>query len=460
MSRSIHQTRKMLSEIMKYDFGDNQHVRREKLLAKADLERKRRIKSRVKLERGDVSEPVPPTPIDQIPIIVRDEGPFVHYPATPDDIRAIMHRLPPGSCDKLRNIEFTLDRSGDEPSYMIDKNDIGPPDPYIGRFTVQRYPGVYDSGTFGVYDSATLKIQLYGYVYAPDLPNRSELEIFLKCHMLSTFVHEIAHHQDRTTRIARGRWRMDQMRKGENYAELWQSEWVCDCAVPYINETYPVEVNRLLDWLENETGIRLTLAMLYGERLDGVPCFIEIAPIIKAIAARESRYEIQKKLVREMWEGYFHERALEELDRLLPEHESDHEIFRLKGRVLRSLEQFDTACEAVRRALAINPADMPAWDLLVILNDDQKDWPEAVKNAECAIALYRQQGETGPSLNYFLRAAARMKMGDLDGAQAAADEMEAIFQPVKDEQTRINALMGVDLLRQELQEKRRGSGKR
>lgn len=456
MSRSIHETRKMLDEIKKYDFGDNWRGRHEKRVIQNRLEIKRGIKSCVKLERNDVGEPAPPTPLDQIPIVVRDEGPYVHYPATPEDVRALMHRLPPGSCDKLRSVEFTLERSDDGPDYRIPKDVIGSVDPYIGRFKVQRYPGVYDSGVLGVYNTDRMRIQLYGYVYAPELPNRPELELILKCLMLSTFVHEIAHHQDRTMRIARGRWRMDCTRQNENYAERWQSEWDCDYVVPFVQETYPEKVNRLLDWLETETDIHLTLPMLFGVREDpkDIPCFVEIAPVIKAIADHKPEHEIRKIMITEIYRGDLDAKALEEIDRLLSENGPDHELFTMKGNVLRSQKKFDAAHEEFCRALAIAPTYMRAWDLLVIVNDDQKNWPEAVKNAEHAIALYQQHGETGPSLNYFLRAVAKMEMGDLDGAEAAINETEAVFSQVKSERIRVDALIGIGTLRKGLQKMR------
>lgn len=450
MSRSVHVTRKMLAEIMKYDFGENWRGRAEKSKAKARLEKKRRIKSSVMVERDDASDPAPPTPIDQIPIVMRDEGPFVHYPATPGDVRALMRRLPPGSCDKLQGVEFTIDR------YDHDSDDDadGPIDPFIGRFRIQRYPGVYYSRALGMYNLRTMKIQLYGYVYAPDLSNRNEIELILKCRTLSCFIHELAHHQDRTTRMARGRWIMDDIQKGEDYAESWQDEWNCDYTVPFIQDTYPVEVNRLLDWLENETETRLTLPMIFGERDQrGTPRSLDINTVVDAILDRREKYEIQKELAWAFYEAKYYERALEGIERIPPDHSSDPELLVLKARVLLRLKQFDQSYDAVRRALAIDPKlDMS--NFLVMLFYRQKNWPEALRNAEHVIELNRQRNETAYFPIYAVRAEAKMSMGDLDGAEAAIDEAEAVFRQSKDENERADALDGVADLRELLKDKR------
>lgn len=450
MSRSIHETRKMLAEIMKYDFSTDWRSHHEKRMIENRLRKKRSIKSHVTLDRSNVDPSISPTPLDQIPIVVRDEGHFVHYPASPEDVCALMHRLPPGSCDKLHRIELTLDRFEDE----YDSSNDSAVDPYIGRFSVQDYPGVYSSGVYGDYDKNTMNMHLYGYVYGPDLPHRDKMGFLLKCRVLSTFVHEIAHHQDRTTRMARGRWRMDMERKDEKYACGQQDEWDFDYVIPYVEETYPAEVNRLLDWLEKETGIRLTLSMIFGGRNEDVGWFLELDPIFKSIAANDEKYEIRRKLIIELfWAGPY-EKALEEIDRFLPEHPSDHELITLKARILRDQKQFSAAREVFRQALAIAPQYMDAWKFLVYLDDDERNWPEAIKDAEHAIGLYQQQNELGPFVIYMCRVIAMMELGDLDGAETAINETEALFSQVKSERIRVNALIGVDKMRKELRKKR------
>lgn len=65
---------------------------------------------------------------------------------------------------------------------------------------------------------------------------------YFKLQILSTFVHEVAHHFDHTRRVARGRWLAQEKEKIEHFALHRQYEWTQAC-----------------EWLEVHGTIRFTL---------------------------------------------------------------------------------------------------------------------------------------------------------------------------------------------------------
>ncbi|TMA59646.1 MAG: hypothetical protein E6J80_03400, partial [Deltaproteobacteria bacterium] len=108
MSRSIHRTRRELEIEERFDYADSQqrHLRLERL--REQLAHKRCIKEQVKKERREVDVVPLATSPESIPIRTLDEGEFIHYPATVDDIRNVMRLLPKGVVDGLGSIEFCL----------------------------------------------------------------------------------------------------------------------------------------------------------------------------------------------------------------------------------------------------------------------------------------------------------------------------------------------------------------
>ena len=76
-------------------------------------------------------------------------------------------------------------------------------------------PGVWLPVIYGTYDPESKAVELFGCVTAPDAHLSPEQTLELRFQMLRTLVHELAHHSDRTQRVARGRWRMDDEAKAQ-----------------------------------------------------------------------------------------------------------------------------------------------------------------------------------------------------------------------------------------------------
>ena len=90
----------------------SEHATRRDPRDPGDLERKRLIKAFIEAERASPRRPVPPTDPCGVEISIRDAGPYVHYPASAEDLRAVLARLPLGVSDGLDIIAETLSEDG------------------------------------------------------------------------------------------------------------------------------------------------------------------------------------------------------------------------------------------------------------------------------------------------------------------------------------------------------------
>src|SRR5437016_4553049 len=105
MSRSIHETLAGLMRAMRGQFGGQgpDDMRIERVVSR--LTTKHRIKRSVRSERRWTDSPL--LGIEgSIQVRVRDQGREIHYPASPDDITAILTLLPRGICSGIREIEL------------------------------------------------------------------------------------------------------------------------------------------------------------------------------------------------------------------------------------------------------------------------------------------------------------------------------------------------------------------
>jgi hypothetical protein len=193
-----------------------------------EIAKKSRIKASVRAERK-VNDDYPPHHATTIPIALRDGDPRLFFPATPDDVANILEALPPGTLDALGGVILAAGTR-----YVNAHAPGGTPDPYLGRVGFEFAPGVWLPSILGTYDRESMTIHLYGYVKAPDAILSREQSVELILRMLRTLVHEVAHHQDRTQRVARGRWRMDDTERDERYADLMTRRWCYEVIVPYL----------------------------------------------------------------------------------------------------------------------------------------------------------------------------------------------------------------------------------
>jgi tetratricopeptide (TPR) repeat protein len=259
MSRSIHVTRQSIARARQFHYADRE--RRAALLD--DLEtrclRKRRMRWGMRQQLGPIHFPGAPITADEVAISFDHRNPFACFPASEADLRAILSRLPSGVLDGLNGISLSL---GAE--YQRDRaEEWNEQDPVIGRFGFEQLPGVYCGHILGVYFWHVRRIQIYGFVSAT--PLEEPWALYLRLPMLSTLVHEVAHHEDRMKGWARDRWTGDEKHKTEWYAESRQLLSVETVVIPYLQEAYPAEIALLEDWMRERIGRVLPLRILAGD---------------------------------------------------------------------------------------------------------------------------------------------------------------------------------------------------
>ena len=264
MLRSIHTTRRDVDEADSFDYADEDARKRAVEDLIDHVRTKRRVKWRVKQERQSaIGSPVP-TSVETIPISTEASGPYVHYPASADDLRGLLRELPAGVADGLESIELSLGMDVQREAEEDDPAGLEP-DPYVGRISDEIMPGVFAGRSRSVHALESSHCSLWLLVYAPDLPDRDNIELFLRLQMLSVFAHEVAHHFDCMSRVARGRWRADDTTKVEVYAEHMQHRWLSQYVVPYLNRHHRDSVAEMSGWLRQHAGADVPLPLLAGD---------------------------------------------------------------------------------------------------------------------------------------------------------------------------------------------------
>jgi tetratricopeptide (TPR) repeat protein len=432
MSRSIHRTRRDLEEVRRSDFADAQE--HEALLEQIDdqLEKKRRIKDEIweERQRGDML--LPPTPVEAIPILVQDEDEFVHYPASPEDIRAVMRRLPVGVMDGIQSITLCLgmDRQEDEAEPAETEKEC---DPFTGRVGGELWPGVFSGHCLGVYRSARARILLCAYVYESRMPDREIKELYLRLRMLSTFAHEVAHHFDKMVREARGRWWVESGDKAESYAETMAHQWVRRYVAPYLEEAYPEQLKALNAWHQHHGGVALPLSLLAGDhrghcKVNGIPIFFNVCgafeTLMEKVAAGEGLVETRLGFARDLHYGEHYAEALAAIDSVLSEHPDDAEALTLQADIYVHQERYDEAAAVATRVLERDETDAEAWEVLTDVYAERRDWPNVWVAATHVIDLCQAQEAQVPCWVQYYRARARFELDDLVGLEPELQELE------------------------------------
>jgi tetratricopeptide (TPR) repeat protein len=339
MSRSIHETRRQWRELRRAQFSDPREKRRALRAVARRVLTKRDIKQMVQVQRRDAGLSLLPSLTDLIPIHVIGRGPYIHHPANETDLRNVMRALPKGVLDGLSEIELRLEASSRKPK--------GEADPFTGRLGFEMLPGMYSSHVYGVYNHDG-KIALSAYVYDPAIPNCDALELYLRLRALSTFVHEVAHRFDQTSRIARGRWRMDDREKNEVYAEDFEHQWTQTIVVPYLERAYPHQVEALQAWVQFHGGVRVELIDLleHGRAASkaehkALSSFFSgrraFEGLVENVAGRLSRNETRIDYARSLHYAELYDLALEALDGVLLESPNEPDAFVLEALVLEAL---------------------------------------------------------------------------------------------------------------------------
>jgi tetratricopeptide (TPR) repeat protein len=424
VSRSIHTTRRHLEELKRTDYADRKLRRAEMRRVRDQLDMKRQIKAQIWQERHRDSTPDSPVAVEAIPIYIHDESEFVHYPAGLDDLRGVMHLLPPGTLDGLSKIVLCLGAEHQRERLKLSGHGYGP-DPYVGRISTERLPGVFTGRYLGTYFQESAVISIYGYVYSSDMPDRDVCELYLRLQMLSTFVHEVAHHQDEMTRIARGRWLAEPGEKSEQYARHAEYDWTREAVVCYLEQAYPEAVQALATWMAYHGGVAVPLSALADDPARYVfHASSAFESLIEDVDARKSPRETRLQFARELHYGEYYAEALESITLVLAEHPHDSEALTLQADIYEHQDRYDQAEALVEKVLAHDPEYADAWNVLEDICRARGDWRGVEAAATHAMRLY-EPGSWQQRSAIEERICARLEIGDFHGAE---EDLEALSQ--------------------------------
>jgi len=383
-----------------------------------DLERKSLIKRLVAEERGRPRAPTPTVASHAIPVSVRDRGPYVHYPASPDDVRAVLSRLPAGIAQGIGGIEFAIDEAPTEFEATTD--------PFVGRLQNEFVPGIFGSAVLGRYRPNGSVLQLFGYAYDSSRPDCEIVELYLRLKMLSTFAHEVAHHDDFSARTGRRQWRAEDSYGREVYAEAMEYAWTQDYVVPYLEEAYPTQVAELQRWIEVYGGISLSLGVLAGDPrttggIDGERLFFSVDSAFESLLSMVARGETppatQVEFAKQLHYGHNYEDALSILAHVTREHPGNVAALVLRGDIFLHQDRVDEAGELAQALVGTKEADADVWELVCDVARVRGDWPGVLAATEHLLA------SAGPPAWWVgskraLQVRALIEVGDLDRAEA------------------------------------------
>lgn len=431
MSRSIHTTRQSYLNERKYQFRDEEIKKTRLKSLRDDLRRKRLLKEGKLLSRKLANLNFATTEaLDStaIPIKVMDKNEFIHYPASKDDLYEVAQRLPLNVMAGISAINLCLGKEYQEENW--DDNDFER-DPYTGRICFKEDGPLYLPQVLGMYQRANCKIFIFAYVYNKNYPVIDVIESYLRLEMLTTFVHEVAHHDDEMRRSGRGRWLGLTEWRCENYAEILQKEWVENIVIPYLEERYPREYDELLKWVSDNGGVNIPIKNLAREpRIEGAGGLIPLG-YDTSFAVREMFQNVLKgKSSRDVMFDFacdlhladHYDECLKSLDTLLLNNPDDAEAMGKKADTLIHLERYDEAEIVARDCLSIDPNNLDALDVLCDIHTENRDWC-ALKETSFRGIGASEAKEWKHRRFLEMNLIASLYLGDYQAAQEAAESL-------------------------------------
>jgi tetratricopeptide (TPR) repeat protein len=452
MSRSIHTIERDLLEAPRVRCAHRRDFAEARAELRADLEKKRRIKRQVALERHAGPRPVGVSP-EAIPIRASAPRAGVLHAASLEDTRAVLAALPPGVIDGLAGVELRLGTADQE-----DAGDDLPPgdrDPIMGRLGFEVLPGYWSGRVLGAYLPGSAIIEVYAYVRAEGAPFSEWVPLYLRLRALATLVHELGHHHDLMARVARGRWLADDAEKREVYAEGREHAWVRSVVVPYLEQAYPEERAALDAWLLRHGGLTLPLydllddprtTLMRGKKRLLFGMESALSALCEAVARGEPEDVTHVEMARELHyaDRYVEARAV--LAGVLARAPEHGPALVLGADIDVHEGHEERAAEVCRAVLSRDAADVEAWEVLAHAERARRRWAEARDAATAAIGL-RPVG--GPYWNAALRERARalLELGDHD---ALTVDLDALAQGNVVSRGLASALSAVSALRRGL----------
>lgn len=435
MSRSFHTTRRDVSEEESRSYSNEEERAKSVRRLKDNLEKKRRVKRHIRYERKASFPEAHVTPIETIPFEICDASEYLHYPASADDIRGLLNLMPSGIVDGLSKVSFCLGAERQSPSDYPWVQDPEK-DPYLGRIGYEALPGIYMGRCLGTYYPAKAEIRLHGYVYASEIANRSMWDLYLRLHMLMTFVHEVGHHYDFTFRIGRGRWRGDSRDNVEIYAESMQHKWLNEYVIPFLGEKYLEECSTLNSWIRHHVGVEIPLALIAGDpRSTGkngsirISSFFDTAEAFQEFVRKihdscdlmEARLEFANDL--HMADKYG--LALEIIELVLRSEPRHLKAITLKADICVHLQNYDEAIKVAEHVLSIDHSYVDAYLVLSDSYEGLEEWQRVIEISDTLIGLVSDVKSWHYGSALCSKASALMEKGSLQEAEEIIVTLES-----------------------------------
>lgn len=219
------------------------------------------------------------------------------------------------------------------------------------------------------------------------------VKAYFKLQALSTFVHEVAHHFDYTSRIARGRWLADDRDKVELFARHSEHEWTQSCVVPYLEEAYPQDVAELLDWLEVHGTIRFTLGELIPDprRVYVSTILTAVEELLKDVLQATDHLEKLLSFAVNLKIADMYQRAQEVIDQILievPEHE---DALELRANTWIFQEKYQQAASLALQLIQRNRRNSRTWATLIWAYERLGQWSDVIEAATESLSFLDEE---------------------------------------------------------------------
>ncbi len=382
MARSVHTTRREVTEARAWDYADARRQHDDIWVAQEGLRQKRSYKTRTLATRAALDRPLNLLG-SQVDVTVEHGSPYIHHPLTIDDVASLLACIPVDTRPELRMVHL---RSG------LHENDMhadgAEPDPFTGRPGFDIGGGIFLPPLLGRYRFEPCEIDLFGFVYDQTALKVPEVQLSLIwLQQAATLAHEVAHCWDHRARTRGDRWGIDDKVRAEEHAQHFADRWLLEVAVPYFHERYPDRWNRFEAWTAQHIGIPITVARPaedVGRALWGVD-----EGLLSVCAQWDGANEADLRV--EVAE-HFHfvddyEPAKRILDTVLGAHPRHAAATQLMADIAVHERDWDKALEWSAAALELKPEDLESRKDRVDALAGAQRWDAAVKECDEALQL-------------------------------------------------------------------------
>ena len=439
MSRSIHQTRRHLEEIGRWDYADRQRRSEDVRLIEDGLQKKRMYKDRAQETRPrSIGSPGAPAGLR---VTVDEAHPFVHHPLTVDDVKGLLNCLPADVRPFVQSVHL---RSGFHEDHMLAGGATR--DPFTGRYGFDIAGRIWVPPLLGRYRARPGEIDLFGYVYddaklrVPDVQR-----VLLWLRQAQTLIHEVAHCWDGVKRTARERWALDEEYRYEQYADDSAHRWLVDAAVPYFRQQHTDEVHAFEAWIETHMGLHISIERA-AEDADR-----SLWGVVEGLLEASGKWNDADELsLRLELADQFHfvddfAPARQILEAVLAQRPKDERAVILMGDIAVHEKDWPRALEWTGRALRLVPGAVDAHLDRVDALVGAQAWKEGI--AACEHALHLPDLEAATDASFRLeRALCLMEVGEFAYAGEELDRVIAQGPPGRTKDAR--ALRAEWLVRQ------------